>query len=207
MTGMTCECTQLSAKTEAERKMLRIALSLNSAMFVIGTVAGVLAQSTGLLADALDMLVDATAYVLALMAISRGLTFKKNAARWSGGILILLGAGIVAEVVRRWFFGSEPVGLVMMVYSAVAFAVNLYVLKELVKFRRGDVHLRASYICTRADVIANVAVFISGGIVAATELQVVDLIAGFAIGLYVLKEAVEIWREANEAPETAQASA
>lgn len=207
MTGMTCECTQLSAKTEAERKMLRIALSLNSAMFVIGTVAGVLAQSTGLLADALDMLVDATAYVLALMAISRGLTFKKNAARWSGGILILLGAGIVTEVVRRGFFGSEPVGLVMMVYSAVAFAVNLYVLKELVKFRRGDVHLRASYICTRADVIANVAVFISGGIVAATELQVVDLIAGFAIGLYVLKEAVEIWREANEAPETAQASA
>lgn len=207
MTGMTCECTQLSAKTEAERKMLRIALSLNSAMFVIGTVAGVLAQSTGLLADALDMLVDATAYVLALMAISRGLTFKKNAARWSGGILILLGAGIVTEVVRRWFFGSEPVGLVMMVYSAVAFAVNLYVLKELVKFRRGDVHLRASYICTRADVIANVAVFISGGIVAATELQVVDLIAGFAIGLYVLEEAVEIWREANEAPETAQASA
>jgi Co/Zn/Cd efflux system component len=95
----------------------------------------------------------------------------------------------------------------MMVYSAVAFAVNLYVLNELVKFRRGDVHLRASYICTRADVIANVAVFISGGIVAATGLQIVDLIAGFAIGLYVLKEAVEIWREANEAPEIAQSSA
>jgi cation diffusion facilitator family transporter len=204
---MSCECTQVSAKTEAERKTLRIALSLNAAMFVIGTVAGLLAQSTGLLADAVDMLVDATAYVLALMAISRGPTFKKNAARWSGGILILLGAGIVAEVVRRWFFGSEPAGLVMMVYSAVAFAVNLYVLNELVKFRRGDVHLRASYICTRADVVANVAVFISGGLVAATGLQIIDLIAGFAIGLYVLKEAVEILREANEAPETAQSSA
>jgi Co/Zn/Cd efflux system component len=98
---MNCDCTQVSAKTDAERKTLRMALSLNAAMFVIGTVAGLWAQSTGLLADALDMLVDATAYVLALMAISRGLTFKKNAARWSGGILILLGAGIVAEVVRR----------------------------------------------------------------------------------------------------------
>ena len=72
--------------------------------------------------------------------------------------------------------------------------------------RRGDVHLRASYICTRADVIANVAVFMSGGIVAATGLQIVDLIAGFAIGLYVLKEAIEILREANDAPETAQSS-
>lgn len=204
---MNCECTHVSAKTEAERKTLRIALSLNATMFVIGTVAGLWAQSTGLLADALDMLTDSIAYALALMAISRGLTFKKNVARWSGGILILLGAGIVAEVVRRWLFGSEPVGLVMMVYSAIAFAVNLYVLKELVKFQRGDVHLRASYICTRADVIANIAVFISGGIVAATGLQIVDLIAGFGIGLYVLKEAVEILREANDAPETAKSSA
>jgi divalent metal cation (Fe/Co/Zn/Cd) transporter len=51
------------------------------------------------------------------------------------------------------------------------------------------VHLRASYICTRADVLANVAVFVSGGIVALTGLHIVDLVAGFAIGLYVLKEA------------------
>jgi len=63
--------------------------------------------------------------------------------------------------VRRWFFGSEPIGLVMMGYSAVSFAVNLYVLMRLAKFRDGEVHLRASYICTRADVLANIAVFIS----------------------------------------------
>jgi len=194
---MACECPDTSAKTDAERKTLRAALSLNAAMFVIGTVAGVLAQSTGLLADALDMLTDAIAYGLALMAVSRGLTFKKNAARWSGGVLVLLGAGIIAEVVRRWFFGSEPIGLVMMGYSAVSFAVNLYVLMRLAKFRDGEVHLRASYICTRADVLANIAVFISGAIVAATGLQIVDLVVGFGIGLYVLKEAGEILRQAT----------
>jgi len=204
---MSCNCTQVSAKTEAERKTLRVALSLNAAMFVIGTIAGLLAQSTGLLADALDMLTDAVAYGLALMAITRGLAFKKNAARWSGGILVLLGSGIVAEVARRWFFGSEPIGLVMMVYSAVSFAVNLYVLAQLAKFRHGEVHLRASYICTRADVIANVAVFISGGIVERTGLNIVDLIVGFAIGLYVVKEAVEILSEANKATETFESSA
>ena len=77
---MSCDCKQVCAKTEAERKTLRVALSLNAAMFVIGTVAGLLAQSTGLLADALDMLTDAVAYGLALMAISRGLAFKKIAA-------------------------------------------------------------------------------------------------------------------------------
>lgn len=196
---MTCECTQASAKTEAERKTLRIALLLNTTMFVVGITAGLLAQSTGLLADALDMLTDAVAYALALMAISRGPTFKKNAARWSGGILVLLGVGIVIEVVRRWFFGSEPVGLVMMAYSGVSFAVNLFVLTQLAKYRHGEVHLRASYICTRADVLANIAVFVSGAIVAATGLSVVDLIVGFGIGLYVVKEALEILRQAAEA--------
>ena len=196
---MSCDCVKACANTSAERKTLRVALALNLTMFVIGTIAGLLAESTGLLADALDMLTDAITYGLSLMAISRGLAFKKNAARWSGGILVLLGIGIILDVVRRWFFGSEPVGSVMMVYSTVSFAVNLYVLTQVAKFHRGEVHLRASYICTRADVIANLAVFSSGGIVAVTGLNIVDLIIGSLIGLYVLKEAVEILVEAKEA--------
>lgn len=168
-------------------------------MFIVGIVAGISAQSTGILSDALDMLTDAVAYALALMAISRGLAFKANAARWSGWILVLLGAAIVIEVVRRWYSGSEPAGTVMLAYSVVSFAVNLYVLFRLAKYRRGEVHLRASYICTRADVLANVAVFISGAIVLLTGYAVVDLVVGFAIGIYVLKESIEILREANEA--------
>ncbi len=196
---MSCDCAKACANTSAERKTLRVALALNLTMFAIGTIAGLLAESTGLLADALDMLTDAITYGLSLMAISRGLAFKKNAARWSGGILVLLGIGIILDVVRRWFFGSEPVGSVMMVYSTVSFAVNLYVLTQVAKFHRGEVHLRASYICTRADVIANLAVFSSGGIVAVTGLSIVDLIIGSLIGLYVLKEAVEILVEAKEA--------
>jgi len=196
---MSCDCKQVCANTAAERKILRVALALNLSMFVIGTIAGLLAESSGLLADALDMLTDAITYGLALMAISRGIAFKINAARWSGGILVLLGVGIILDVVRRWLFGSEPIGAVMMVYSTVSFAVNLYVLTQVAKFHRGEVHLRASYICTRADVIANLAVFISGGIVAVTGLNIVDLIIGSLIGFYVLKEAAEILLETKEA--------
>jgi len=198
---MGCECTKVEAKTEGERRTLRTALVLNAGMFFIGTAAGLWAQSTGILADALDMLTDAIAYWLALMAFSRGLAFKQFAARLSGGILIILGAGILIEVWRRYFFGSEPIGSVMMVYSGVSFVVNLYVLSRLAIFRHGEVHLRATYIFTRVDVIANVALFVSGGIVAATGLQVVDLLLGFGIGLFALREAVEILHHANEAGE------
>lgn len=196
---MSCECSQVGGDTAEERTTIKVALALNLAMFFVGIIAGWFAQSTGVMSDALDMLTDAAAYALALMAFTRGLAFKKNAARWTGGILVVLGAGIVIEVIRRWYSGSEPVGTVMLVYSVVSFFVNLYVLMRLAKYRRGEVHMRASYICTRADVLANIAVFISGGVVALTGYGLVDLVVGFAIGIYVLKEAVEILHEAGEA--------
>ena len=83
----------------------------------------------------------------------------------------------------------------------VSFAVNLYVLTQLANVRQGGVHLRASYICTRADVLANFAVFLSGAIVAITGLNSVDLVVGLGIGAYVIREALEIFQEANEAVE------
>lgn len=196
---MTCGCSPASSKTEEERKTVRIALMLNVSMFAVGIVAGYWAQSTGMMADALDMLTDGVAYALALMAITRGPAFKRNTARWTGGVLIVLGALIVVDVLRRGVFGSEPLGAAMMAYSVASFAVNLFVLLQLSRYRRGDVHLRASYICTRADVIANIGVFVSGGIVAVTGLRLADLVVGLAIGIYVLKEATEILREAGEA--------
>ena len=196
---MTCECDAASIKTEEERKAVRVALILNAAMFAVGVVAGVLADSTGVLADALDMLTDAVGYSLAIAAISRGQRFKANAARWTGGVLLILGAGIVTEVVRRWIFGSEPAGAIMIAYSVVSFAVNLYVLARLAKVKEGGVHLRASYICTRADVLANIAVFFSGVVVIVTGLGAVDLLVGLGIGLYVVHEALEIFEAAREA--------
>lgn len=196
---MVCECTKVEAKTEGERRILWTALFLNASMFAVGTMVGIWAQSTGILADALDMLSDAIAYWLALMAFSRGPAFKRLAARWSGMVLVVLGAGIIIEVVRRYFIGSEPIGLVMMAYSGLSFGINLYVLSRLAVFRRGEVHLRATYLFTRADVVANVALFVTGAIVAATRLQIADLLLGFGIGLYVLREALEILHQANEA--------
>jgi hypothetical protein len=46
----------------------------------------------------------------------------------------------------------------MIAYSLLSFAVNLYVLNRLSKYPAGEVHSRGSYICTRADVIANIGV-------------------------------------------------
>lgn len=121
---MRYKWSTVTAATAAERATLKMALALNAAMFIVGAIAGIAAQSTGLLADTLDMLTDAAGYALALMAVSRGPAFKRRVARWTGGVLLLIGAGIVVNVIHLWMAGSEPVGTFMMVYSVISLAVS-----------------------------------------------------------------------------------
>ncbi|MDE1938757.1 MAG: cation transporter, partial [Alphaproteobacteria bacterium] len=67
-----------------------------------------------------------------------------------------------------------------------------------------EVHLRATYIFTRADVVANLAVILSGAILLATGYRYVDLAIGAAIGIYVIREALEILGEGREAARRAK---
>jgi cation diffusion facilitator family transporter len=174
-------------------------------MFVVEVAAGLWAGSVSLVADGLDMLTDASSYAIALVAIGRSLRFKADAAMITGAFVLLLGIGLLVDVVRRVLSGEPPEGLWMMAVAALALAVNATVLRMLSKERDGEVHLRATYICTRADVVANAAVIVSGLVVLLTGWRFADLIVGAGIGLYVVKEALEIFREATQARQTARA--
>jgi len=181
-----------------ERRVLTIALSLNAIMFVVGIIAGVLAKSTGLIADSLDMLADAGAYGIALIAIRRGGLFKARAATVSGVMLLMLGIGVLGEAIYRALLQTSPQTGIMLTVAVLSLAVNSTVLYQLGKFRRRAVHMRAAWIFTRADVIANVAVIISAVVISLTRLNVLDALVGAGIGLYVCKEAWEILREARK---------
>jgi len=192
-----CGCEAPEVKTEQERRVLRIALGLNAAMAVIGGLAGWIAQSTGLLADALDMLSDATAYAIALLAIGRSALFKIRAATLSGGILLVLGAGVLFEVGRRLIYGAEPLSGWMIGTAVLSLIVNLTVLRLLAPMKSGEVHLRATWLFTRADVVANVGVIFAGLLILWLGVPYPDYVIGTLIGLYVIKEAVEILRDAR----------
>jgi cation diffusion facilitator family transporter len=192
-----CGCHS-QANTKTERKILIIALILNISMFVVGLIAGFLAQSTSLIADSLDMLADASAYTIGLLAIGRSLGFKAKAAALSGSLLFFLGVGVLIEVVRRALLGSSPEGITMIVVACMSLTVNSYVLQKISQFRHGEVHLRATWLFTRADIVVNLGVLVSGLLVAFTHSSYPDLIVGFAIGLYVIKEALEILKSAKQ---------
>lgn len=184
-------------ETREQRRALSVALWLNAIMFVVEVTGGLLFNSSGLMADGLDMLTDATAYAIALAAIGRTARFKANAARLSGGLLLLVGAGLLIDVSRRFVWGGEPAGVWMMVIAGLALGVNVIVLRLLSRQRRDEVHLKAAWIFTRADVVANTAVIAAGVGVALGGPRYLDLVVGAAIGLYVCKEALEILEEAK----------
>lgn len=195
MTDCGCEAPEM--KTDQERRVLAIALVLNAAMAVIGGLAGWIGQSTGLLADALDMLADAAAYSIALLTIGRTVLFKIKAATLSGTILLVLGVGILFEVGRRLLYGADPVSEWMIGTALLSLIVNLTVLRLLAPMKSGEVHLRATWLFTRADVVANLGVILAGLLVLWLRVPYPDFIIGTLIGLYVIKEAIEILRDSR----------
>ena len=178
----------------ADRRRMAIALSANTCMCLVGLVGWYAAQSTALLADAFDMLADASGYGVAWLAIGRSMRAQQRAARWNAGMLFLLGVVVIGEVAERWIRGSEPQGFLIVAFAALSLVVNGGVLIMLSPYRRAEqVHLRATWVDTRADVLVNLAVLVSGAAIAATGWRQIDLLVGLAISLYVIKEGWEIW--------------
>lgn len=183
-----------SAKaTEAqETQILKWLLAINGFMFLVEIVAGWIAQSTGLIADSLDMFADAAVYGLALYAVGHSVKKKLKAAHISGWLQITLALGALSEVARRFIFGSEPVSDLMMGFGLVALTANVTCLMLIFKSKESGAHMKASWIFSANDVIANLGVILAGALVAWTGSRYPDLVIGIIIGVIVLNGARRI---------------
>jgi Co/Zn/Cd efflux system component len=195
-----CEFEEADA---LERRTLWTLLAINASMFVVEAVAGWLGESTGLLADSLDMLADATVYGIGLYAVGRPLIAKARAAFASGVMQIVLGIGVLGDVARRFLVGSDPISTLMIAVGAVALVANVTSLLLIAKHRQGGVHMRASWIFSKNDVIANLGIIFSGALVIVLGSRFPDLVIGAAIATIVIRGGLEILREANAVKEKA----
>jgi Co/Zn/Cd efflux system component len=164
-------------------------------MFVVGIMAGVLARSTALVADSLDMFADASVYAMSLYAVGKSAHYKNRAAFFSGVFQITLAGMVVIDVIRRFVFGSSPESDWMMGIALVALIANSYGLYLLSKHRKGEVHMRASWIFTQNDVIANFSVIVAGLLVTLLNSRFPDLIVGFGIASLVVLGGISIIRD------------
>ena len=182
-----------NSKADAdERKLLQRLLAINAVMFVTELIVGVWAQSTGLIADSLDMLADAAVYSVALLAVGLSAAKKVRAAHLSGWLQALLAAGVLFEVVRRFWAGTEPMSTLMIVMASVALIANTLCLYLISQSRSDGAHMKATKIFSTNDVLANIGVIVAGGLVAWTGSGYPDLVIGGIIGIIVLDGARRI---------------
>lgn len=182
------------AKTEDEKEasILKWLLGINAIMFFVEISVGWVAQSTGLIADSLDMFADAAVYGVALYAVGHSVRMKLRAAHLSGWLQVILALGALSEVFRRFVFGSDPVSSLMMIFGFVALIANALCLVLIAKNKESGAHMKASWIFSANDVIANLGVILAGFMVALTGSRYPDLVIGLVIGVIVLNGARRI---------------
>ena len=196
---VSSKSTTTSSSHATDRRTLAAALVVNVVMFLVGLVGWRIAHSAALLADAFDMLADASGYAVSYLAVGGSDRRKRVAARWNGAMLIVLGAGVIAEVAHRWGGGDQPQGRWIIAFACLSLLANGVVLRMLNKYRdTTEIHLRAAWVDTRADVLVNLGVLLSGALVAVTGYRFVDLAAGAVVAAFVIHEGWELW-EAGEA--------
>ena len=177
-----------------EKKVLIAVLLINFLLFALEMVTGVISKSMGLVADSLDMLADSIIYGLSLYAVGHSLKRKKQIAKIGGIFQFNLAILGFAEVIRR-FLGFEelPVFETMIVISIIALIGNTISLLLLQKTRDSGVHMKASWIFTSNDVIANIGVIVAGIMVHYTASNRPDLIIGSIVFLLVGRGAIRIY--------------
>lgn len=189
------EIASLAAKS-SQRRVLVVVMIINIVMFVTEFSGGLIAGSSALMADSVDMLGDAIVYVLSLYALSRGPRWEAGAAIAKGVIILLFGAAVIVEIIHKISSGVPPSSSLMLVFASLALAANLTCLALLWRFRKLNINMSSTFECSRNDVISNVGVLIAAGLVALTNSPWPDIGVGLLIAILFLRSA---WRVLAEA--------
>jgi Co/Zn/Cd efflux system component len=205
MSDSCCGCSQpaFDGMDARYRRVLWVVIGINAAMFCIEMVAGHVAGSQALLADALDFLADTLTYGISLAVIGMAPKVRAGAALAKGISLLLMGMWVVASTGYQVLVAEVPHAAVMGGISVMAVAANLASVLLLMRYRNGDANVRSVWLCSRNDAVGNVVVMIAALGVWGTASAWPDLIvAGIMAGLFltsatmILRQAWGEWRKA-----------
>ena len=168
------------------RRALWIALVVNALMFGVEIAGSLQSGSVALLADAVDFGGDAANYALSLAVLSLAVHWRSRAALVKGLSMGAYGAFVLGKAGWAALAGLPPEPMTMAGIGALAFVANVGVALLLYAFRSGDANMRAVWLCSRNDAIANVAIILAAAGVFGTgtrwpDLAVAAVIAGLAL--------------------------
>lgn len=195
-----CGCTGDSKRAEkdpAYRRALWIVVLLNLGFGACEIVGGFIADSQALKADSLDFIGDGTITLIGLIALGWTAAARARIALVQGLFLLTLGLGVIGVAFWRALTAVAPEAELMGGIGVVALLVNVTSALVLSRFREGDANVRAVWLFSRNDAVANVAVIAAAGLVAWTGSAWPDLAVAAVIALLFLHSAYEILRGAR----------
>jgi Co/Zn/Cd efflux system component len=182
-------------QSDSYRRILWIVIALNAVMFGVEIIAGTLAGSQALLADALDFGADSATYGLSLAVIGWPLVWRARAALLKSLSLAAMGFFILGSTIYQMLVLAPPDEAVMGAVGVAALAVNVTAILLLMRYRNGDANVRSVWLCSRNDAIGNVAVMGAAVAVAMTGSAWPDLIVAFAMASLFLSSSWQIVRQ------------
>jgi cation diffusion facilitator family transporter len=194
------ECCQakageLRSLRDRHQRVLVSVLIINAALFVVEATAGLLASSTALIADSLDMFGDALVYGFSLYVLGRSAEWKAKAALLKGVIMALFGAGVLIEAVHKTITGIVPTAEAMTIVGTLVLLGNGVCFFLLFRHRADDLNMRSTWLCSRNDIIANIAVLVAAVLVKILDAGWPDILVGAAIAVLFLRSALSVLRD------------
>ena len=171
------------------RRVLWIALIVNAGMFGVELVGGWTAGSVSLLAGAVDFFGDAANYGISLFVLGLAPVWRSRTALVKGATMGAYGAFVIGSALWHLASGTVPAAHTMGVIGTVALLANGLVAALLFAFRHGDANMRSVWLCTRNDMIGNVAVLLAALGVWQAGSGLPDLIVAGVMGFLGLSAA------------------
>jgi Co/Zn/Cd efflux system component len=184
-------------RDDAYRRVLWMVLAINAAMFAVEVIAGLVAGSAALQADALDFLGDAANYAISLLVVSMALRYRASAALAKGATMAAFGLWVIATVVWHAVHGTLPSAFTMGTVGGAALVANVASFGLLWAYRHGDANMRSAWICTRNDVLGNLAVLVAALGVFGTGTGWPDTIVAAIMALLAIQGAALVIRQAS----------
>jgi len=178
------------------RRVLWAVLGINGTMFAIEVIAGLAAGSASLQADALDFLGDTANYAISLLVAGMALRYRASAALAKGFTMAVFGLWVVAMVIWHILQGTLPSAFTMGTVGIAALVANAVSFGLLWAYRHGDSNMRSAWICTRNDVLGNLAVLIAAAGVFGTGTGWPDIIVATIMAALALQGAALVIRQA-----------
>ena len=183
---------------QAYRRVLWAVLAINAVMFLVEIGAGLAAGSASLQADALDFLGDAANYAISLFVVGMALRYRATAALLKGATMGVFGLWVIGTVVWHAMHGTLPSAFTMGTVGLAALVANAASFGLLWAYRSGDANMRSAWICTRNDVLGNIAVLLAAVGVFGTGTGWPDVIVAAIMAALALQGAAVVARQAME---------